>query len=155
MDWMDLLQILGVSSILSTLIPYLVTRHFNKKDEKKDELDAIKDRLAECDEERESLKNDINELREKHQSDFEGIENNLVRINKTLSILTMSEQAILRDRIIQMYNTYYIDKKYMPIYARESLDHMYKEYKALGGNGVIDGLVQKLYSLPTELVDDK
>ena len=38
----------------------------------------------------------------------------------------------------------------MPIYARESLDHMFTEYKNLKGNGVVAGPVDAMLSLPTE-----
>lgn len=42
-----------------------------------------------------------------------------------------------------------VEKGYIPIYERENLEHMYDEYKALGGNGVIEDLVEKLRDLPT------
>lgn len=58
-------------------------------------------------------------------------------------------KALLRDRILAVYETY-IQKGYMPFYARENLQEMFKEYKNLGGNGVVDGLITKLYELPTE-----
>lgn len=58
-------------------------------------------------------------------------------------------QALLRGNIISLYNKY-IDKGYMPIYERENLEHLTKEYYALNGNGVIHCLVEKLNELPTE-----
>ena len=58
-------------------------------------------------------------------------------------------KALLRDRIIAKYELY-IDKGYIPIYARENINELYKEYKALGGNGVIDDLINELFSLPTK-----
>ena len=57
-------------------------------------------------------------------------------------------QALLRDRIVQMYNDY-IEKKYAPIYARENMECLYKEYKALDGNGTVSGLVKLFMELPT------
>ena len=57
--------------------------------------------------------------------------------------------ALLRDRIIQAYN-YYSDKKACPIYARDNILAMYKEYKTLGGNGTITGLVESLMKMPTD-----
>lgn len=59
-------------------------------------------------------------------------------------------QALLRDRIIQMY-FHYKDKGYCPIYARENLQALSKEYYNLGGNGVVHQLMDKLNSLPTDL----
>lgn len=58
-------------------------------------------------------------------------------------------QALLRDRIIQAYN-HYMDRGECPIYALENVLALYKEYKALGGNGAIERLVNELKSLPTE-----
>ena len=62
-------------------------------------------------------------------------------------------QALLRDRIIQMYN-HYSAKHHIPIYARENIEGLHKEYKALGGNGVIAGLVTQLMTLPTDNPQD-
>ena len=57
-------------------------------------------------------------------------------------------QALLRDRIIQAYNHYCDDKKWIPIYALESINACYKSYEALGENGVINGLMEQLNDLP-------
>lgn len=57
-------------------------------------------------------------------------------------------QALLRAEIIRIYNKY-IEREYIPIYERENLEHLYTEYKALGGNGVIEDLIEKLTVLPT------
>ena len=59
-------------------------------------------------------------------------------------------QALLRDRILQGYNHYEMDYGYCPISARENIQNLYKQYTALGGNGVIVELVSKLMALPTE-----
>lgn len=63
-------------------------------------------------------------------------------------------QALLRDRIIQTYN-YYLEKGYFPIHARENLDEMLKQYRGLGGNGMVEDLVKRLRMLPTEKKDRK
>ena len=57
-------------------------------------------------------------------------------------------QALLRANIIQCYNKY-IEKGEIPIYERENIDHLYNEYKTLGGNGVVESLIEKLEDLPT------
>ena len=58
-------------------------------------------------------------------------------------------RALLRDRIIGMYNRY-TEKEFFPIYERENLAHLTAEYYALGGNGVIRELEEKLSEMPTE-----
>ena len=57
--------------------------------------------------------------------------------------------ALLRDRIIVIYNRY-TEKEYFPIHERENLQHLTREYYALGGNGVVKELEEKLSFLPTE-----
>ena len=57
-------------------------------------------------------------------------------------------KALLRDRIIQAYNHYCDDKKWIPIYALESINACFRSYEALGENGVINGLMEQLNDLP-------
>lgn len=59
--------------------------------------------------------------------------------------------ALLRDRIIGIYNRY-SEKEYFPIHERENLAHLTAEYYALGGNGVVHELCEKLSALPTEKI---
>lgn len=69
--------------------------------------------------------------------------------NQESDALRQGMRALLRDRLIQQYN-YYTDKGRWPIYARDSMLDMYKQYKALGGNGAITSIMQDLEELPTE-----
>lgn len=68
---------------------------------------------------------------------------------RRLSAVGKGVQALLRDRIIQAYN-HYAEKGYCPIYGMENVNAMYKEYHALGGNGTITELVERLKEMPTE-----
>lgn len=63
-------------------------------------------------------------------------------------------QALLRAQIISIYNKY-MDMGSIPIYERENIEHLYTEYKALGGNGVIESLMDKLTDLPTPRKKDE
>ncbi len=58
-------------------------------------------------------------------------------------------QALLRDRIIQVYN-HCVDKGFCPIYARDDAEALFKQYTALGGNGTTKALIEKLSEMPTE-----
>lgn len=63
-------------------------------------------------------------------------------------------QALLRDRLYQSYN-HYTDKGYAPIYAKENFENMYKQYHALGVNGVMNSYREnfmKLQDKPKEEV---
>lgn len=56
-------------------------------------------------------------------------------------------QALLRNEIIKSYHKY-MDKGWIPIYALENVNAMYREYHALGGNGTITQLAEELQDLP-------
>ena len=57
-------------------------------------------------------------------------------------------QALLRAQMISDYNKF-MDKGYMPIYAKQSFENCYKQYHNLGANGVIDKLYEEAMALPT------
>lgn len=61
-------------------------------------------------------------------------------------------QALLRSEIIREYERW-TDKEYCPVYARDNVQNMYKQYHGLGQNGVIDDLMERLMELPTERED--
>lgn len=58
-------------------------------------------------------------------------------------------QALLRAQMVNDYN-HYIEKGYAPIYARENFEGCWKQYKNLGGNGVMTDLHEKFLKLPTK-----
>lgn len=52
-------------------------------------------------------------------------------------------QSLLRDKIIDKYDKYKETNK-IPLYAKESIMHLYDDYKALGGNGVIEDIIEEI-----------
>jgi cell division protein FtsL len=70
--------------------------------------------------------------------------------SKEQDAIKLGIQALLRDRIIQSYN-HYMERGYCPIYAMENVNALYVQYHALGGNGTITELMEKLKELPTEI----
>ena len=58
-------------------------------------------------------------------------------------------QCLLRLEIIRAHEKY-TDRKYCPIYARESITKAYDAYHALGGNGTITELYNQIMALPTD-----
>lgn len=62
--------------------------------------------------------------------------------------LVRGMRAILRDRIIQMYN-YHIKLRYIRIHDIDNLEALYEAYRALGGNGTATKLVEELRQLPS------
>ncbi|MDO5322966.1 MAG: hypothetical protein Q4G06_03045 [Clostridia bacterium] len=55
----------------------------------------------------------------------------------------MAMVALLRDRFYEGYKTY-VQQGYYPIPDREVMQDIYDQYHALGGNGVITHLMEKL-----------
>lgn len=127
---MEILKGLGITAAVSAVIPLLINRYLSKKDKKADDIQRLKE-----------FQEHQEELNKEFLSTLESL-------NKSVNILSDSQQALLRDRLIQMFN-HYIEKKEMPIYARESLDKMYVQYHKLGGNGAVEPLIERLYDLPT------
>lgn len=58
-------------------------------------------------------------------------------------------QALLRAQMVNDYN-HYSEKGFAPIYARENFENCYKQYKGLGGNGVMTDIHNKFFALPTD-----
>lgn len=61
--------------------------------------------------------------------------------------IKMGLQSLLRSEITKAYYKY-MEKGWIPIYALESLESVYKNYKALGQDGVMGGLWEELIALP-------
>lgn len=72
----------------------------------------------------------------------------LLWIWKQISGTRKGVQALLRAQMINDYNKWY-EKGYAPIYARENFENCWKQYHALGKNGVMDDLHNKFLELPT------
>ena len=73
--------------------------------------------------------------------------------NEQYSALKAGLQAMLRSQMINDYN-YWSGKGYAPIYARENFENCWKQYHALGANGVMSGIHDKFMDLPTPPIHD-
>ena len=62
--------------------------------------------------------------------------------------LALGVQALLRAQMIADYN-HYSEKGWAPIYARENFENVWKQYEALGQNGVMEDIRKKFMALPT------
>lgn len=56
-------------------------------------------------------------------------------------------QSLLRGEITKSYY-HYKEKGWIPLYALQSIESNYKNYEALGVNGVIDAIYGELLALP-------
>lgn len=60
-------------------------------------------------------------------------------------------QALLRNELIRKYREYE-SKGEISILDRENMEHMFKEYQNLGGNGTIKQLYEEMLELPTKII---
>lgn len=60
-------------------------------------------------------------------------------------------QALLRNELIRRYREYKT-KGEMTILDKENIEHMFEEYKNLGGNGTVKELMDELLEVPTKVV---
>lgn len=155
-----------------SFVTFLLTRYFSKNDKQEDKNDEYNKRFEEH-EEKENAR--IEQIEEEENSRFKSLEEQSAKreqqvnaINtqlsqllkyqeqqhETLKIISNASRDTLRNNIIVIYNKY-SELGYFPVHEREPLDHMTKSYYALGGNGVVPSLVQKLLELPTEPEQDE
>lgn len=79
-------------------------------------------------------------------------EKNIREKKKNLS-LENAVQALLRNELVRRYREYKI-KGAMTILDRENIEHMYEEYKNLGGNGTVKQLMDDLLEVPTKIIKE-
>ena len=60
-------------------------------------------------------------------------------------------QALLRNELIRRYREYE-SKGEMSILDKENIEHMFKEYENLGGNGTVKQMYDELLELPIKIV---
>lgn len=66
-----------------------------------------------------------------------------------IKAIKLGLQSLLRSQLLSDWNKW-SDKGYAPIYARENFQNCWKQYHALGANGVMDDIHEKFFDLPTE-----
>lgn len=74
----------------------------------------------------------------------------IIKENKKEKALAQGIQALLRAQMISDYNKW-MDRGYAPIYAKENFENCWKQYEALGANGVISNIHKEFMNLPTEV----
>ena len=73
-------------------------------------------------------------------------------LRKQLKAMKSALVALLRNAIVSAYNKS-IDRKFAPIFERENVQKLFDEYKVLGGNGMIDHLIEEFHDLPTHPIE--
>ena len=87
-------------------------------------------------------------LKKRDAKQAEIIEQNQVMEAQNKAIM-LGVQAFLRDRLLQGYR-HYISKGWADYDDRENLENIYKQYHALGANGIMDDLRAQFRNLPSQ-----
>ena len=103
----------------------------------------------------------MNYLKEIKKSVLEDTKNILEEIrklsieqSKNLEKLNQSSKDVLRQKIMTIYHQYKEHRK-IPVFAKEALDELYKDYKSQGGNSYIDKYYNRTLSWKTYYPDDE
>lgn len=72
---------------------------------------------------------------------------------KRMKALERGIQALLRAQMISDWN-HYSEKGFAPIYAKENFENCWKQYEALGKNGVMSGIHNDFMALPDKKKGD-
>ena len=107
-----------------SLLTFLLTRFFTTKDRKIKNDDEEAKRITELEHRMDKTEKNVDKL----AGAVSDMIANQAKHEERTKVLYDSIESTLRNDIVNMYNTYYEDKGYMPIYARENLDKMVKEY---------------------------
>lgn len=115
----------NLKKALDTLIPDYLEQHDLQTRDK-----YLADRLRYLEEIKGAVLEDTKDI-------LEEIKELNIKQSENLEKLNMSSKDVLRQKIMTIYHQYKENQK-MPIFAKEALDELYKDYKAQGGNTYID-----------------
>lgn len=69
-------------------------------------------------------------------------------LSSELKALKLGTQAVLRNALIDIYDNYY-ETGNAPTYIKDDFENLYKQYHALGANGVMDSYYKQFMDLPS------
>lgn len=155
---MDVFQVvLNICSTfgVSGLLLFLVKRHYEKKDES----------LKEGKQERKEIKEAINKIAAQNEKQYamiasqnqkiESLSSDVKALRVQESQNSQADRDMLRDAMLRTYHNCYEVKGWISMNDLESFQHMYDSYIALGGNGMIPSVREKIMGLPTVPLDGK
>lgn len=67
--------------------------------------------------------------------------------------LNNAVQSLLRDRLIEKYRQFK-SKGQMTILDKENIDHLYTEYRNLGGNGTVEELYEDMEDIEIKVIKE-
>ena len=110
---LDILKLLGISSLVSGIFLLIIQRSLKRRDAKQEQISRQNEEL-----ERQS------------------------------KAIMLGVQAILRDRLLQGYR-HYFQKGWADYEDKENMENIWRQYHALGANGVMDDMRLQFRRLPS------
>lgn len=107
----------------------------------------LKDRLNYLKEIKNAVLNDIKDI-------LAEIRQLSIEQSKNLEKLNQSSKDILRQKIMSIYHQYKEYRK-MPLFAKEALNELYKDYKAQGGNSYVDKYYSRMNNWEIDYTEDE
>ena len=71
-----------------------------------------------------------------------------VYVYRHIRALQRGVQALLRAQMVDTYQHFH-NRGFAPLYARENFENLWRNYEALGANGVFSDIHNKFMALPT------
>ena len=73
------------------------------------------------------------------------------KVQKKEQAIERGVQALLRNELIRRYREYEV-KGEITIIDKENMEHLFKEYKNLGGNGTVAKMYEEMLNLPIKII---
>lgn len=131
---------------LSKALNNIMPEYFKKKDGEFEQKIKIK--------QEEITKQVTQDVLDRVQILFEEIKQINALQTESIEVLKQGTKDVLRQKIMTIYHKYK-DIRKIPIYDREALDELYKDYKKEGGNSYIDKYYSRTLSWETIYVDQE
>ena len=128
MSIVDILGLLGCSTMIGGTISFFIQRGIKKRDVERER--------------------GLAEQREMQRKEQEQIKKKTEELEKQNLATMLGVQALLRDRLLQAFK-HYTQKGFADYQDRTNVENMYKQYEALGPNSVMDDMYEQFKELPT------
>lgn len=115
-----------------------------KKKERIDREIRIKQEKSEITEALKDLKDEVNKIHVKLESQEERFN----KIEERLSDLTLSDMQTIKAWIVDQYHKFFVEEHWIDAFHADALERRYSIYKKEGGNSYIDTLMERIHSLP-------
>lgn len=74
--------------------------------------------------------------------------NKIKKQKQEIEALKLGMQALLRAQMVNEYQRWRSEKSGVPLYVKDNFENVWKQYEALGKNGVMTDIHNRFVSLP-------